>query len=203
MVESGGSVPVARYASVQVLRRPRFRKPPYDPGRSDFPSPVLTLDVRLRSSRTRGELNADSYTPPLNAGLPSDLGLANKLIPFLVGSSRPPGAQSPFARARRYLPRRDLSGPVRGRYPSFIAHTGSCARPSPSQRLQVYLFRRVFAGCHQSLLRQGPSRRYLCNPCMGAWSLTPWRPLGAHARSFPRDTGLTSEIKSSAHQTSS
>ena len=22
---------------------PRFRKPPYDPGRSDFPSPVLTL----------------------------------------------------------------------------------------------------------------------------------------------------------------
>ena len=32
---------VGRYP--YTLLDPRFRKPPYDPGRSDFPSPVLTL----------------------------------------------------------------------------------------------------------------------------------------------------------------
>jgi hypothetical protein len=36
--------------------------------------------------------------------------------------------------------------------------------------------RRVFAGCHQSLLGVGPSRRYLRNPCIGAWTPTPQRP---------------------------
>ena len=36
--------------------------------------------------------------------------------------------------------------------------------------LSVYLLRETFAGCRQSLLGDGPSRRYLCNPCMGAWT---------------------------------
>ena len=34
-------------------------------------------------------------------------------------------------------------------------------------------FKESLAGCHQSLLEIGPSRRYLCNPCIGAWTLTP------------------------------
>jgi len=48
----------------------------------------------------------------------------------------PPGAQSPFAHNRRYLLWHDALRHVRGHYPSFIAHTGSCARPNPSRRLR-------------------------------------------------------------------
>jgi len=36
----------------------------------------------------------------------------------------------------------------------------------------VFPIQQVFAGCHQSLLGDGPSRRYLCNPCMVAWTPT-------------------------------
>jgi hypothetical protein len=51
---------------------------------------------------------------------------------------------------------------LRGHYPSFIAHTGSCARPNPSRRLWINLLRPVFAGSRQSLRGDGRSRRYLC-----------------------------------------
>ena len=47
----------------------------------------------------------------------------------------PPSAQIPFAHRRCYLGRGDVSHHLRGRYPSFIAPTGSCARPNPSRRL--------------------------------------------------------------------
>ena len=40
---------------------------------------------------------------PLSAGLHAGLGLATELLPSLVGSTRPPGAQSPFAR-KQVLP---------------------------------------------------------------------------------------------------
>src|SRR6516165_788584 len=49
-----------------------------------------------------------------------------------------------------------------GRYPSVIALTGSCATPvglSPPSAFS--LVRRVLAGCTQSLLPTGASRRYL------------------------------------------
>ena len=116
-------------------------------------------------------------------------------------SQGPPGAQSPFARTRCSLVRRGVSHPVRGHYPSFIARTNSCARPNPSRRLRLSLLRQVFAGCCQSLLGGGPSRRYLCNPCIGAWTPTPQRPFGAFTRFFPKGVGLTSEITGSARQT--
>ena len=62
-------------------------------------------------------------------------------------------------------------------YLIFIALTGSCARPKSSRWLQLPLFQRVFAGCHRSLLEDAPSRCYLCNLCIGAWTLTPcWCP---------------------------
>jgi hypothetical protein len=68
--------------------------------------------------------------------------------------------------------------------------------PPPSYQL----LRRVFAGCHQSLLEAGPSRHYPCNPCVGAWTPTPQCPSGALARFFPEDNGLTSDVTRSAHQ---
>ena len=90
--------------------------------------------------------------------------------------------------------------PVRRYYPSFIAHTGSWARPKPSRRLRSSLLRLVFAGCHQSLLGDGPSRRYLCNLYMGAWTLTTQCLLGAFTRFFPRSNGLTLDLRRSARR---
>ena len=118
-------------------------------------------------------------------------------------SQGPPRAQSPFARSQ-VLPRSAwcLRHHVRGIYPSFIAHTGSCARPKPSHCLDFTLDQWVFVtpwrDC-QSLLGVGPSRHYLCNPCVGAWTPTPQRPSGALARFFPEGNGLTSNVTRSAH----
>ena len=56
-------------------------------------------------------------------------------------------------------------------------------------------------GNNSAGLGVGPSRHYLCNLCAGAWTPTPWRPSGAFARFFPKGTGLTSDVTSSARQT--
>ena len=96
--------------------------------------------------------------------------------------------------------RDDFQSHLRRHYSPFIAPTGSCVRPSPSHRL-VFLVRRVFAGCHQSLLGDGPSRHYLCNPCVGAWTHTPPCPPGAYTHFFPESNGLTPQETRSAHDT--
>jgi hypothetical protein len=76
------------------------------------------------------------------------------------------------------------------RYPSVLAHTGSCARPSPSVPLGSVPRRPVFAGCCRPLLGDGPSRHYPCTPCVGAWTHTPPPPTGALAHFFPVGIGL-------------
>jgi hypothetical protein len=91
----------------------------------------------------------------------------------------PPSAQSRFARLGCYLRRRDVTRLVRGRYPSFLARTGSRVGPKSSCRLRLSLFRPVFAGCGQPLLEDGPSRRYLHSLCKGAWTHTPPRSRGS------------------------
>jgi len=63
----------------------------------------------------------------------------------------------------------------------------------------VSLLPQVFAGCCQPLLGQGPSRHYLCNPCIGAWTPTPRCPSSAQTRFFPEDIGLTLGVTGSAH----
>ena len=82
-------------------------------------------------------------------------------------------------------------------YPIIIAHTGSCAGPQSSPDINLDITR-VFAGCCEPLLEDGPSRRYLLNLCIGAWPLTPWRLFGAFARFFPKSIGLISELRDSA-----
>jgi hypothetical protein len=57
---------------------------------------------------------------------------------------------------------------------------------SPPTDLGRPIIRWVFAGCRPSLLGDGPSRRYLYNPCVVAWTLTPPCSSGALARFFPR-----------------
>ncbi len=66
-----------------------------------------------------------------------------------------------------------------GRYPAVVARIGSCAEPNASHRLWPWPRRWVFAGCCEPLLADGPSRRYLHDLCLGAWTPTPPRSPGA------------------------
>ncbi len=54
---------------------------------------------------------------------------------------------------------------------------------------------RVFAGCRQSLLVRGPSRRYLCESFLGCLDLSRGGSQGAFARFFPCDFGLPRETR--------
>jgi hypothetical protein len=76
----------------------RFRKPPCDPTRSVFPSVVLTLANPPAAFPKRRKLKCWRISTPLSCGLQTGLGPVAELLPSLVGSTRPPGAQSPFAR---------------------------------------------------------------------------------------------------------
>lgn len=94
-----------------------------------------------------------------------------------------------------------LMAQVCGSYPAFIAPTGSCARPLSSCRLRLSLFLQVFAGCVESLLHNGLSRRYLRDPCQFVWIPTPSRFCGASfVRFFPQDIGLASEMTGLARE---
>jgi len=105
----------------------------------------------------------------------------------------------------------DVLHPVRWRYPSFIAHTGSCARPNSSRRLRINYYDRslqVVASLCWPLARRayGSERRWPFpipqwrdNPCVGAWTPTPQYPSGALAHFFPKHNGLTSDVTRSAH----
>ena len=167
----------------------RFRRPPCDPGRWDFPRPVLTLaPLRLPSQRTRS-FSADP-PPPLRA-LVCFHGRSMVHRPYRVrGLLERPSAQSPFARVRCDLARRALLDHVSRYYPAFIAPTGSCASPPPSSCLNATLGHQVCAGCGQPLLGGGPSRRCLCASFPACLDLYPGGSSGAHARFFPQDIGL-------------
>ena len=172
---------------------PRFPGPPCDPGRSDFPSPVLTLAFLWRSARYRRNSSADSRTPlSTTVYLQARSCFEGLRNPGSVSGPplEPPSAQSFFARVRCYLPRGTVQQPLGGRYASFVARTGSCASPKPSRRLCALLLLRVFAGCCRSLLEDGPSRRYLCGSFPRCLGLCPGASRGAYTRFFPRDVGL-------------
>jgi hypothetical protein len=96
------------------------------------------------------------------------------------------------------LSARSLLHRVGGCYPSFLAPTDSCARPSSSHLLDSRLVWWVFAGCHQSLLDAGPSRRCLCMSFLGCLALYPGVSPGAFARFFPEDSGLPPSLTGSA-----
>ncbi len=72
----------------------------------------------------------------------------------------------------------------------LLAPMGSCDRPNPSRLLRTCLVQRVFAGCCQPLLGDGPSRRYLCKSFPKCLGLSRGGSQGAHTRFFPHDIGL-------------
>jgi len=98
----------------------------------------------------------------------------------------PPSAQSPFARVGCYPRRRDVAQLVRGRYPSFSAHTDSCVRPNSSLPISFSLSGRSLQVVVRPLLEDGPSRRYLRSLCEGAWPHTPPRSWRSGAFGRPR-----------------
>jgi len=75
--------------------------------------------------------------------------VTRRLCPERAQQLWPPSAQSPFARNGCYPRRGGLEGRLVGRYPLVVAHTGSCARPSPSPRLR-------FGRCARGLCRLSP-----------------------------------------------
>ena len=133
-----------------------------------------------------------TYTPPRVGLLPDSFPLRGATIPGSASGVHlePPSAQSPFAFPGRYLRKRGVQRHVGGRYASFVAHTGSCAGPTPSRLLRSSLVWRVFAGRCQPLLVDGPSRRYLCGSFPGCLDLSRGGPRGAHDRFFPPGVGL-------------
>ncbi len=139
--------------------------------------------------------DAVEFAPPFrhDAG-PAEPSSASGCVPIIVATECP----------EPLCPERVLPAPGRprrppgGRYPLVVAHTGSCARPSPSPRLGSRLAREVFAGRRQPLLGDGPSRHYLCDPCAGARTHTPPRSSAALVHSFAEDTGLTPRETGSA-----
>ena len=77
------------------------------------------------------------------------------------------------------------------RYPALFARIGSSAPPKPSRRLSSRVYGESLQVAASLLLEVGGSRRYLHNPCIGAWPHTPPRFLSASTRFFLRNIGLT------------
>jgi len=93
--------------------------------------------------------------------------------------------------------RRVVPHHLRGHSPSFIAPTGSCAPPPSSRGLRCPL-PRVFAGCDESLLDDGGSRRYLCLSVPRCLDPYPGSVVGAPAPYFPTTIGLPPVLMGSA-----
>ncbi len=126
-----GSVPLQRRG---VSRTSQHKRP------DNITSPVLTLACPPTAFPKRMRLKCWHTYTPLRRGLHVGLGpsLMARLLPALRPGPLPgpPGAQRPFARSRCYLSQGGVEHHLGGRYPSFVAHTTSCARPNPSRRLR-------------------------------------------------------------------
>src|SRR5215510_6128523 len=147
-------------------------------------------------------LNAGSYTPlPILVCLqPRLLKPSSAYARFYQAGPprqprRPPSVLSPFAQLGCYLRWGDVIRLLGGRYPSFVAHTGSCATPVELSLPSVFsLVPRVLAGCTQSLLLTAASRRYLRKSFLGCWIPFPGGTPCALACFFHGIIGLPQEI---------
>jgi hypothetical protein len=123
--------------------------------------------------------------------------LAQLCVWVHTNKSRPPSAQSPFARRLVGASSRNAWESVTSPSSLIWTHAPDHAPPGAS----VSLGRLIFAGCCRSLLEHGPSRRYPCTPCVGAWTHTPPSPSGARAHFFPEGLGLAPRETCSADET--
>ena len=111
----------------------------------------------------------------------------------------PPRAQSPFARSKCYLSRRNVSCITsEGITPPSSLIRAHARVQIPPVSFGLGLVRRVFAGCCQPLLGGGPSRRYLCKSFSTCKDPYPGCSCGAFTRFFPQDIGLPGDVIRSA-----
>ncbi len=151
---------------------PGLHKPPCDPGRSDFPSPVLISALPRQPSRRQRCSSAGSH-PPLPTSVCSH---DRPRLGWHLSAALRPGASRTW---NRQVPRAPL--PAEG-----VTSTGATSRAAskgvtpPSSLLRAHapdhapplafgpsLGPGVCAGCCQPRLRRGPSRRYLCESFPG------------------------------------
>jgi hypothetical protein len=177
----------------------RFPKPPCDPGRSDFPSPVQTLAFLRRSSRCRRDLSAGTHTslPAPVCQRPRPRSEQRHSLAQWPAACRPMDRQVP----RAPLPGRSITptGAVSCTASKGVTLSSSLLRahapaPLPSVYFSLGLVWRIFAGYCQFLLRGGPSRRYLCEPLLGCLDLCHGGIRSAHARCFLRIIGLPQRV---------
>jgi len=185
--------------------RLRFHEPPCNPGRSDFPSPVLTSArtyfIGNRPSHELTGLSSDAHIPihlwftyrlaPANGSAFTRLSVR---MPATLLGRRVPRAPSPtwgvtFGGGTKLPLQREL--PLLSCYYELMRQSKALF---PSSVLPI---RKVFAGYHPSLLGLGPSRLYPPNPCTVDWTHTPPGSSEASARFFTEGFGLTlREIRS-------
>jgi len=158
-----------------------------------FPESGSDLGFPPEVFPTRTWLKRWHASTPVRGGLlPGSSQLRGSANPGSVSGAvlGPPSAQSLFAQLGCYLRRGGVVHHLEGHYPFFVARTGSCAGPTPSRLLRSSLGRRIFAGCCQPLLGDGPSRRFLCVPFLGCPDSYPGSPNGALVHFFPFGIGL-------------
>ena len=160
-------------------RDQRFPRPPLSSRTVGFPEsgwrPRLSF-ATFPMHRENLSVHPHTSSPPRFV---ANLDTHVLLSPFtrhrvLMGCPRVPAmAESRFAPSRRYLSGSSVDRHLSRRYPAVIAHTDSCANPGSSANLHLSARLAVCAGCCEPLLQPGPSRRYLCSLCIGAWIPTP------------------------------
>ena len=193
---------LSRWASVR-LPWPRFRRPPCDPGRSGFPSPVLTWALPSPPAHRSRNATADPDHAPNHCGLPT------KLVPPLRTRLTQSKAWDRFGTAQcpeslrppRGLP---LAGgcqassrpalPGRQRYYELMRQSSSLATASVGKPCAAGLCRLLSAPAGMSTF-----------PTLSPQSV--WRRLDPYpavflrclARFFPKDCGLAIGTTSLAH----
>ena len=173
--------------------------PPCDPGRPDFPGPVLPLAYHPACLPRVGEVQALTrirpYPPRFTHGR------------ALPGDGQHPGTVSGSRSSMRSCQMTRVSLPRAPRYRLWgsVASAASGGVAPPSSLVQTHapdqippvtfglgLCFRVFAGCCQPLLGGGPSQRYSPSPSLRAWTPTPAAPgvlapvSSPKASAFPR-----------------
>jgi hypothetical protein len=176
---------------LQFRHRPRFPRPRFHPGQSNFPRQGGIGDHGLSPAGLPTTVGASlpAHIHPARSWFVCWLGTSWNIVSPRSTSRHEStrchhAPRAPFAPSGCYPSGGRLSGHLERHYHCLIAHTGSCARPTPS-RFSLGLARgslQVAASpCSELLLPDVISTRLP----PGAWTPAPAGPYGALARFFP------------------
>ena len=182
---------------MSLLDKATFPRAPLRSCTVGFPEYSSDLGFPPEAFPARVKLKCWLTSTPPRAGLPpGSTHLRGSACPGSVsrGHPGPPSAQSLFAHSGHYPLRSGVLRHLEGSYPFFFAHTGSCARPKPSHRLQllpntVGLCRLSHSPCWELAVPDVISTSL----SLDAWTCTTVVLRGAHARFFPRNIGFPRE----------